>query len=60
MVDGHEAIHMGNSNNNQPTGTCRAFGTSTAAAPTESGFFVTYSWAETPVINRLGIDTELI
>ena len=53
MVNGQEAVHNGNSNNNQPSNTCEFFGSSTANKPTENGFFVTYSWGATTVLRSV-------
>ena len=55
-VNGIDANHVGSSNNAQPTAACAWVGTSTANAPSDAGYFVTYSWGATPVVNNINFN----
>ena len=54
-VDSHEAVHVGSSDNNRDNlSTCEQVPSYTTVAnpPTETGFFVTYSWMVTPIVTK--------
>ena len=55
-VNGIDANHIGSSNNAQPTDACAWVGSSAANPPTDAGYFVTYSWGATPVLNNINFN----
>ena len=59
-INGFEATHAGSSDNSQPTGPCAAVGTSTPNPPTSEGFFITYSWAVTPMLKKVQFNNPAI